>query len=578
MGTFMRMATKASRIRILIVTICILLFGSALAAESAWSHASAGAAAPSADAGAPSPADLVTVIPPDHQVIAELPAQVSLQIKANDSNSLTLTYSATGLPPGLTISTTGLISGTITTAYTGQTTVTVTDGVASGNAKFTWIAKNGIVVNAPVKEQSWVRIPISVQVSAVDVDFTQTLTYSATGLPAGLTINANTGLISGTPRGISVVTATVTATDLTGSASSAAIRWAVGWAVTIPDPGKVTTTVGQAVNVPITYTNGAGPSDRVTLWAVGLPRGVSFKQYASGPSQVYGWPTAVGTYKVTIRSKGSMGDVDWMTFPLVARPAPNSGPTGQIHLALGGKCLNDPGNRTGNGTRVTISNCQAVPAERWTVASDGTIRVHNHCLDIAGQGGAAGQPVQLWQCTGGAREIWLQGTAGELVNPASGLCLTGLSTKPTMGACHIRKSEAWTLPAQPVLASVTGKCVDDHFSGAANGNIIDTFSCNGTAGQAWTFEPDGTLRMFSNKCVTVLGPVGRVSAKVGLWDCTAAKRKAQQWAVVRTGDLSAELTLGGVCLAIPSMTAADGSQLRTARCTATDPRVHWHIW
>ena len=79
-------------------------------------------------------------------------------------------------------------------------------------------------------------------------------------------------------------------------------------------------------------------------------------------------------------------------------------------------------------------------------------------------------------------------------------------------------------------------------------------------------------------CLTVHGALGRVGTKIQLWACTAANRKGQQWAVVRTGGLSAELQLGGVCLAIPSVTAADGSQLVTARCTATDPRIHWRIW
>ena len=71
---------------------------------------------------------------------------------------------------------------------------------------------------------------------------------------------------------------------------------------------------------------------------------------------------------------------------------------------------------------------------------------------------------------------------------------------------------------------------------------------------------------------------GRVGAKVVLWTCTAANRKGQQWAVVRNGDLSNEFSIGGLCLAIPSMTAADGSQLVMARCTLADTRIHWRVW
>ncbi|MFE1315283.1 putative Ig domain-containing protein [Streptomyces sp. NPDC058755] len=64
----------------------------------------------------------------------------SLQIHATDSAGATLTYSASGLPTGLSISSSsGLISGTASTAGTYQVTVTATDSTgASGSTSFTW--------------------------------------------------------------------------------------------------------------------------------------------------------------------------------------------------------------------------------------------------------------------------------------------------------------------------------------------------------------------------------------------------------------------------------------------------------
>ncbi|WP_335978572.1 putative Ig domain-containing protein [Streptomyces sp. CA2R106] len=65
---------------------------------------------------------------------------VSLQISGSDSASgQTLSYSASGLPAGLSISSSGLISGTPTTAGTSSVTVTATDGTgATGSTSFTW--------------------------------------------------------------------------------------------------------------------------------------------------------------------------------------------------------------------------------------------------------------------------------------------------------------------------------------------------------------------------------------------------------------------------------------------------------
>ncbi|MFJ7303395.1 putative Ig domain-containing protein [Streptomyces sp. NPDC099088] len=81
----------------------------------------------------------VTVTDPGNRSTAT-GSSVSLQIAATDSAGAALTYSATGLPTGLSISSsTGLVSGTASTAGTYAVTVTAKDGTgASGSASFTW--------------------------------------------------------------------------------------------------------------------------------------------------------------------------------------------------------------------------------------------------------------------------------------------------------------------------------------------------------------------------------------------------------------------------------------------------------
>ncbi len=73
-------------------------------------------------------------------------AQVSLAIQATDADGDTLTYSATGLPPGLSInSQSGVISGTISSGPNSPYTVrvTVTDGVAPTSVSFQWTVIGG---------------------------------------------------------------------------------------------------------------------------------------------------------------------------------------------------------------------------------------------------------------------------------------------------------------------------------------------------------------------------------------------------------------------------------------------------
>ncbi|GHI01843.1 peptidase M4 [Streptomyces cellostaticus] len=90
------------------------------------------------------PSSGVTVTNPGSQT-ATVGTAVSLQIQASSTNSGALSYSASGLPAGLSInSSTGLISGTPTTAGTSNTTVTVTDSTgATGTATFGWTVNSG---------------------------------------------------------------------------------------------------------------------------------------------------------------------------------------------------------------------------------------------------------------------------------------------------------------------------------------------------------------------------------------------------------------------------------------------------
>jgi hypothetical protein len=124
-------------------------------------------------------AETVTVANPGTQTTTANTA-ASLQITASDSKNNALTYSATGLPAGLSISSSGLISGTPTTAGSSTVTVTASSGTASGSATFTW----------------------TVAPAAANLTGTHTLTASGQALDdPNHSTSAGTQLITWTPNG-----------------------------------------------------------------------------------------------------------------------------------------------------------------------------------------------------------------------------------------------------------------------------------------------------------------------------------------------------------------------------------------
>src|SRR5579863_880130 len=113
---------------------------------------------------------------------------------------------------------------------------------------------NTVTVTTPPAQSSTVGSAASLQVQASDSASGQTLTYSAAGLPAGLSINSSTGLISGTPTTTGTSNVTVTAKDTTGAAGSASFTWTVA-----ASSGGCGTT-NLALHQPTTASSVQGPS------------------------------------------------------------------------------------------------------------------------------------------------------------------------------------------------------------------------------------------------------------------------------------------------------------------------------
>ena len=121
---------------------------------------------------------------------------------------------------------------------------------------------NLVTVANPGSQSTLVGQAVSLQTNASDSDSSQTLAYSASGLPTGLSMSS-TGLITGTPSAVGNNTVTVTATDSTGASGNASFTWAVTARSSATSlsctPASVTSGSATTCTATVSDTSGGAP-------------------------------------------------------------------------------------------------------------------------------------------------------------------------------------------------------------------------------------------------------------------------------------------------------------------------------
>jgi subtilase family serine protease len=242
----------------------------------------------------------------------------SFQMVATGTPAPTFSIVSGSLPPGLTLSDTGLISGTATVPGPFPVVVKASNGVSpQATQNFVLDADETpmFTVEPAASSVFYIGGPqpsLSVQVSGYPLPLITA--DPATPLPPGLTV-ADTGPTPGSPY-LSNATITGTPSELgtfdVGILAFSNLGWqGIGFTVTVdPLPFQITSSsvASFAYDESSTFTiTTQGTSIPALTEAGALPPGITFVDNGNGTATVSGIPTELGSFPVTVSATTSLG-------------------------------------------------------------------------------------------------------------------------------------------------------------------------------------------------------------------------------------------------------------------------------
>jgi beta-glucosidase len=202
-----------------------------------------------------------------------------------------------------------------------------------------------LYVPVPAPQRAVLGKAVSLQLTAVTNTGFQK--YKATGLPHGLTINANTGRISGKPT----VTAGTFKSKVTISDYAKSVTVGITWFVSSPtgairgfDAKCVDSAGGKSSN-----------GTRIDIWSC----------TGKAPQRL----TFAANRELQLLGKCVTGGANAFLEP--CKDTSNQAWTRQVNgeyvLAASGRCLTDPGSSTANGTKLTLAACKNTANQHWSL-------------------------------------------------------------------------------------------------------------------------------------------------------------------------------------------------------------------
>jgi hypothetical protein len=301
-------------------------------------------------------------------------------------------------------------------------------------------------------------------IQAIDSASGQTLTYSASGLPAGLSINSSTGVISGKVINVENDTVHVTATDGTGASATVYFRIEASGSLTADyHAGTGQVQLDWDSKCLDDTNNSSANGNKIQIWQC----------TSNDAGQVWSFEPATAPGEVAEAGLSQLGTV-------------------QIH----GKCLDIVNRGTANGSKLDLWSCNGGANQQWEIAGEyGELYnpVSGKCIDDPYNSKTNGTQLDIWSCNEEPWQAWLL-PASPFDSAVSGKCINDGGNSSSNGAniisytCNGAGNEKLYVDTvdQYALLVINGKCLNATGNGTVNGTAIQLYSCANSSDDVYT--------------------------------------------------------------------------------------------
>ena len=244
----------------------------------------------------------------------------SVQLTASGAGAFTWSVASGVLPAGLTLSPTGLLAGTPTTAAPATNFVVVAKDATSDRSDTKQLS---LEILAPLAATVGTAPAAEVGIEFKGVTPTATggkgpYAWSAVGLPGGLTLDPATGAIAGTPTVAGSFTAHLTLADTTTTKVNVDVPITIAAKLTVTTLRLPVTKVGALYQATVRTRGGAEPI-KWKVTAGKFPVGIRLD---TKTGIISGKPRTAGIFPITVTVTDKLGGTFEQSLSLTVKPKP----------------------------------------------------------------------------------------------------------------------------------------------------------------------------------------------------------------------------------------------------------------